>query len=533
MHSKWILLSLVALLVAAGLFQPAWHPTVEAGGSWSAWVYNYETGKMVHVFPDGAAGTERYFPLPPGTSTYPTEIVISRDGSYMAACLTDDAGNPSVRVYDLYSNVYIAAYIPIAPITACALSRYSFSEDGSQVAFGILNNFFDDTDTRPDWEVVVMQMNTSAVLYRIDANSPQIAALGRDYSHMLPVVSTFQMTTGTFPGLLTFMPVMYATEGAQEYDSLVWNLSDNSVMLSGPYGKANLDVLGVISEGIWTDINASYPQGTLMGPGYLYNVVMYSNKAGDNFPIFTNGMVLWESRFVDDGRMVAIHGYTAPGPGQWFYLKRDSSIGTLPIPPEVYAVWGTLDGYTYLTPAAPGVGAQVRYDRFVGGSTTPEQYVAWTGEPGAFYRMVWVNPLSGGNGLPFFSSIPMLAPPIAVTATPLPTLPPPVVITATPTTFPFVPTATPTSYPMTLIVGGHATVHTTEGDVLRVRSGAGTSFAVVFQLPNGALVTLLEGPVSAGGYNWWRIQAADGQTGWAIDGLVDNGVWLQTLVPSP
>lgn len=52
-------------------------------------------------------------------------------------------------------------------------------------------------------------------------------------------------------------------------------------------------------------------------------------------------------------------------------------------------------------------------------------------------------------------------------------------------------------------VGAFATVLTAK---LNVRSGPGTGYPVVGEEPDGAWVYVLEGPVSAGGYRWFRVQ---------------------------
>jgi uncharacterized protein YgiM (DUF1202 family) len=75
-------------------------------------------------------------------------------------------------------------------------------------------------------------------------------------------------------------------------------------------------------------------------------------------------------------------------------------------------------------------------------------------------------------------------------------------------------------------VGGRATVRTTEGDQLNMRSAAGTGFAIVEKLQNGAVVDVLEGPVADSGFTWWRVRAPSGQAGWVVE-YADNE---QTLV---
>lgn len=74
-----------------------------------------------------------------------------------------------------------------------------------------------------------------------------------------------------------------------------------------------------------------------------------------------------------------------------------------------------------------------------------------------------------------------------------------------------------------LTVDGFARV---EVDALNVRSGAGTGFSAVASLGSGAIVAVLGGPISAGGYQWYQIQFDWGEwpsadyprTGWVASG---------------
>ena len=58
-----------------------------------------------------------------------------------------------------------------------------------------------------------------------------------------------------------------------------------------------------------------------------------------------------------------------------------------------------------------------------------------------------------------------------------------------------------------------ASVRVTEG--LNMRSGAGTGNAVIVVLPAGTTGTVVDGPQSASGYTWYRIQTSRG-TGWVV-----------------
>lgn len=87
----------------------------------------------------------------------------------------------------------------------------------------------------------------------------------------------------------------------------------------------------------------------------------------------------------------------------------------------------------------------------------------------------------------------------------------------------------PTPTPVALGPGVRARVQT-EGDArLSLREAPGTGSTLIARLKAGTEVTVLEGPVQEGGYAWWKVQTADGQTGWAAEG----DETMRWLVPLP
>ncbi|MBK8139446.1 MAG: PD40 domain-containing protein [Chloroflexi bacterium] len=86
--------------------------------------------------------------------------------------------------------------------------------------------------------------------------------------------------------------------------------------------------------------------------------------------------------------------------------------------------------------------------------------------------------------------------------------------------------AQPTVPPNELYVGGQAVVFT-EDEGLKLRTSTSTGATVIENLPPGTIVTLLEGPLSAGGFVWWRVRAPSGSEGWSVESA--DGV--MTLVP--
>jgi uncharacterized protein YgiM (DUF1202 family) len=77
------------------------------------------------------------------------------------------------------------------------------------------------------------------------------------------------------------------------------------------------------------------------------------------------------------------------------------------------------------------------------------------------------------------------------------------------------------------VIGGLATVHVINNDTLNVRESPALSAAILEKLPDGVAITLLEGPLDAEGYTWWRIATPGGIEGWVVS--YADGV--QTLVP--
>jgi len=58
-------------------------------------------------------------------------------------------------------------------------------------------------------------------------------------------------------------------------------------------------------------------------------------------------------------------------------------------------------------------------------------------------------------------------------------------------------------------------------DGLRFRSGPGLRYVTLKIIPDGEILTVLEGPEEANGYRWWRLQDKTGTIGWGVDN------WLQ------
>jgi len=103
------------------------------------------------------------------------------------------------------------------------------------------------------------------------------------------------------------------------------------------------------------------------------------------------------------------------------------------------------------------------------------------------------------------------------------------VATRPPTRTPIFPTPTlePTPTPAMLQVGASAQVVNTEG-TLRGRKQPNLKAAPIAGFKAGERVRILEGPVEADGFTWWRIEGPSG-SGWSAQQSKEGVVWLQPV----
>lgn len=93
------------------------------------------------------------------------------------------------------------------------------------------------------------------------------------------------------------------------------------------------------------------------------------------------------------------------------------------------------------------------------------------------------------------------------------------------------PTAAPTDTPAPqLAVGRRARVVTQDGSPLRMRDGPGQGGRLLARVPANTEVELLEGPVEADGYEWWRIRASESE-GWSAGRALDGSASFLEPLP--
>ena len=88
------------------------------------------------------------------------------------------------------------------------------------------------------------------------------------------------------------------------------------------------------------------------------------------------------------------------------------------------------------------------------------------------------------------------------------------------------PTPMPTPTPVALQVGASAKITNTVGSTLRSRKPPQIKAPTTASFKEGELVRILEGPVTADGFIWWKIEGKSG-AGWSAQQSQDGIIWLQ------
>ncbi|MDW8269870.1 MAG: SH3 domain-containing protein [Anaerolineae bacterium] len=121
------------------------------------------------------------------------------------------------------------------------------------------------------------------------------------------------------------------------------------------------------------------------------------------------------------------------------------------------------------------------------------------------------------------------------TWTPRPTATPTQAPSPTPTVTPIPPTPTPAptdtpTPPGSPVVGQIARVVAPNG--VNIRQAPSLQAARIGQFGRGVLVRVMEGPVAADGYVWWRVDDEHGKAGWIAEGDRTTR-WLDGVIGEP
>lgn len=480
-----------------------------AAAPWSARLYNAATGTITWVDYTGAILDQFVLPSEFGYS-YSRSAAVSDDGSLIAYVVSDGAApfNGYLYIYDrAFDTVRFAFDMGATPTHSLdfTASNLNFSADGGTFAFGYANS------DMSRWWAIVIDLTTFTTA-GIRSTDPLPNAMGLPAEFALPVVQYNR------DGQVIFTPVLLGTEGLPEYDAFAWDVAATTLEPDPIYRTLGSSTFLPTGEVIMALEDARLPLST---EPYAYfhpnSLQVFDPSLGLRYPFYTDStQFFYSAKFVQGGERVLAGSIDLDNNFLWSLMERSGSfVGILPRE-SLNSVEGVLDGFIYVpTELSADLRPQLFYVETRDGLDPMEiGNVVWSGDPNANAPLiVWHSDLFTMSATAFTAWAQLAEP-----YNPLDGIP------AAGSSAPEVPVGD-------LRVGGEAVINTTAGDVLNVRTGAGTNFEVVARLNTGEVVTLLEGPVPSSGFTWWRVRTASGIEGWVVESVDDNGTRLQTLVP--
>jgi len=476
-------------------------PAQAAGSPWTAWLYENEVGRMTQV--DNSGATLHQFQLPATTgSRFSQNVAVSEDGKLIGYAASDNTAI-TVSVYDLSTNTVIYTFTQPGNNTTTSLdfsaNAFNFSEGNSTFAFGLAT-------TDVGWQIVVVDLATFSAL-SLKEGDPAVVGFSPSSGFFLPdIMSNRSQNIG-------FIMIPLGTDGRPSYDGYIWNIPTKSVNPSDLYITPDNDTLALTGEMITTISDSRFPNSSEPLNGFpVNNVLRVFQPVSGARSIVASYAGLYYARFIQGGERVGFIQYltTAEGATQnaVYVLERSGAIqGPVQGAPvtNITSIIGTLNGFLFTVGSSGASGGTTLYSVETRLANAPYTALStWNSPLGANAKLVWSSDLNPAGAGPF-AAWGQIEPP-AVQPTLVPQIP-----------------VGDSAY----AVGVSAQVQTTDNDVLNLRSGPGTSFSRLGTIPNGTIVTLIEGPKDADGLIWWRIRLPTGVEGW----VVAQADGINTLVP--
>lgn len=477
-------------------------PARAAGAPWTAWLYEQEIGRMTQV--DSSYGTAKQIQLPAEAgATYSHNIAVSQDGTLVAYGATSASTN-NVYIYNLVTNSNVFEFnVPPNANTSFEFggSSLDFSENNSTFAFGYGN-------VNMPWMLVVIDL-TAFSTSSLRATDPIAAGTADSGVSFIPAVAYNRNKQ------ISFMMIPYGTDGMPMYKSFTWHQDTNSIAPNDAYVTPDTSTFIPTNEVLSTISDDRFPGSRMQDTGFPVNntLQVFDPQANQRF-IVTSLSGIYDPQFIQAGERVALSQYYSQTDGtqiQSLLVVERSGVVSSPVsgaPQNINGILGTQDGFLF-SATSGGVdpksnGTDLLYVETRQANGNYNAVSVWSSPIGANGRLVWVNDQVRVMEAPF-PAWGRVEPPAAVgdgagvdVTTGIP--------------------VGDSAY----AVGVTALVQTTDNDVLNMRSGPGLSFARLGTIPNGTLVTLIEGPQNADDLIWWRVRLPDGTEGWvvvAVDGI--------------
>lgn len=485
--------------------------------AFQAMLYDSANGELIVVDNLGAVIDQDTLPSL-GVQAFSDNIHVSESGIFVAYVLTDTNSNAQdLMIYNRLQNTIIDTYrIPANPT----------DEVYHSLTFGTRGSAFDASETSfafgmvvaNEWRMVVIDLlsNNPNVKAELTALTANISFSFPNNIGILPIPRQFD---GQY---IDFAMQVIGVGGSSEIPAFRWdtaNIDPTTNIVQNPiFRNMSSDFTSLTYEHVLTVPDKRILSNAQLSYSVHIATANYSDN-GNTFPIYSSpdfNYVL--PTFIQNGNRIAllrmpplgIEGDTA-----WEVIERTGiPVGTLGLGTlQFLSMEGVVDGFIYSAEAS-SINEATNYNPSPSANATALMYVNTTNSfADTVGDLIWVSDANTFPELVWVQNSPPAIPPQGGW---IPLLPPTV------NTCEYSQLFCDSTPPLT--IGSLVAVSGSGADI---RSGAGQAFAIVAQLITGDTVTVLEGPISADGLTWWRVQTRTNVTGW----IAQDGVTFTPATP--
>ena len=517
MPRRIILLAIFALLSLIAPTHAADSP------DWTAWLHYGR--HMTLIDSDGHTLRDLDLPLPDNTQfAIPrlSELTISPDGTHLAYLVQNSTDEKyEIVVYDTLSNqIVMTTKLPDNFISWWTFHQMAFDETASTLTYGFSIPWETDPDN-DDWQINILDLKTDKNIAHLDCNIQLMIAIYRCYE------GQWQVYIQRVEGLEIHFTLEWNTVTNMR-TGYVWDRATDIIREDIAYPEIETDTFLPTNEVIMRleddrlppiKIPEKYldPFTYILEPDYN-SIQIYDPTSSERYPLYSSWGL---PRFVQNGERIFIFSGDTDQ-----LIERDGTLVATWALPNLNNLWGTPNGFIY-TAGLLMTSQEVRVDfpavyevdtrdnqldvgRLLWQISMKEFHSYFDSSEQPYFDIAWVH--SDAPVGPFKPWAQLADPVYAPT-------PQPSIATITPTTIPM---------PSPLFhVGQTVRVQTIDGEILNLRAAPTRKSDILVYIEDDTQLELLEGPVEAEGFHWWRVHTPDGLEGW----VVENDGELQTILP--
>jgi hypothetical protein len=521
MPRRIILFAIFALLILAAPARAADSP------AWTAWLHYGR--HMTLIDSGGNTLRELDLPVPEGydESIFGTlkDIGISADGRLAAYKFSN---LNELHLIDLTASTEPANYTidsngsPSSPLTT-----QTFDAKGESFAVAY-------TPTGRDLSLNVLSTQSTDLLYSFSTTAN---ALG-----LTPVQNFVRAFVLDYTGRKVNFAVSVIEPDSEDRDNeqgttdiysiryFIWDMVTDNIQPDTSFSNLEPNFFPATGEIIASAYNPLFPTDTFEFGHPLENTLqVYDPTIDAVFPFYQADDVLTRSAFfVQNGERILAYLFHRDDPAwYWTLLERDGSVvdeWALPENLQIDTVKNTPAGFIYTASLKTGewdweplpavYEVNTRSDQLNTGHLVWQMSMKDFHSYFEFYQpyfdIAWVH---SDTPVGPFKPWAQLADPVYA-----------------PTPEPSTATVTPTTIPMPsplFHVGQTVRVQTIDGEILNLRAQPSRKSDILVYIEDDTQLELLEGPIEAEGFHWWRVHTPDGLEGW----VVENDGELQTILP--